>query len=167
MIWTLRPTEALLFSSWASNLKRMTTYYRLTLYLCSTETIYDIKTLVKPRLSAALSRRPKKQSCFSASLRPRCDRIAALWRWIWSIRSINTDYSNPGGQGEGSGPRRVHTSKHVRAATASLWAVFLFKHSIIYQIFRCKFTFIPPSSSFNPEDPFSRKGNEHLRVCCC
>lgn len=29
-------------------------------------------------------------------------RIAASWRWIWSIRSINRDYCNPGGQWEGT-----------------------------------------------------------------
>lgn len=41
---------------------------------------------------------------------PCAARIAASWRRIWSIRSINRDYCNPGGQGEGTGPRRVHTS---------------------------------------------------------
>lgn len=37
-----------------------------------------------------------------------CGWIAASWRWIWSIRSINRDYCNPRGQKEGSRPLRVH-----------------------------------------------------------
>lgn len=39
-----------------------------------------------------------------------CGWIAVSCRWIWSIRSINTDYCNPGGQKEGNGPLRVHAA---------------------------------------------------------
>lgn len=46
-----------------------------------------------------------------------CGWIAVSWRWIWSIRSINTDYCNPRGQKEGNGPLRVHT------ANASSWQI--------------------------------------------
>lgn len=45
--------------------------------------------------------------------------IAASWRWIWSIRSINRDYCNPRGQKEGIGPLRVHAS-HTQAPGPNL-----------------------------------------------
>lgn len=54
-------------------------------------------------------------------------RIAASWRWIWSIRSINRDYCNPRGQREGTGPLRVHTS-HTQAPDKSVQELQTFGH---------------------------------------
>lgn len=83
--------------------------------LCTKERIY----ILHQQCNNRLFERPTPPH------RTACGWIAASWRWSWSIRSINRDYCNPGGQNGGTGARRVHTthtsSEQIWARMANIW----------------------------------------------
>lgn len=134
LMWFIRGDNKI----WTQSLKLQISFYLNHIFCCTQNPNYSTLVQLKAHISCYVilmpTARVKTQICPLASMCPQakrggkknvylhhaptasspspvCGWIAALWRWIWSIRSINRDYCNPRGQREGTGPLRVHASR--------------------------------------------------------